>query len=183
MAKRVGFTTVELVVTVVVCAITFLLVAVWFEWDRTVHARSVCLNNLKQIGLSLRLYNGNGREIFPQDPKGTTVGSFSLLTNNYQTSYVTWICPSDVGVHPGGPTKPFGSSNVSYAYGAFGLTEGTQPDTPIVADRTTGDITSANPWITNTVTHRSAGGNVLYVDGHVAFTKTVDPPMYRGKNP
>jgi hypothetical protein len=56
-----------------------------------------CQNNLKQIGLSLRLYSGDYQKRFPTDAASTTLGSFALLTNNYQTSYKTWICFSDPG--------------------------------------------------------------------------------------
>lgn len=150
--------------------------------------RSSCLNNLKQIGLAMRLYSADYDERFPCDSAGTTVGSFALLTNKYQTSYKTWICPSDSStISAGSPTSPFTSNNTSYAYGGFGLSETAQPDTPIAADRSSscvgvwGDIVS--PYAGNRWTHKSDGGNVLFADGHVAFQKTFVPPMYLGKNP
>lgn len=144
----------------------------------------MCLNNVKQIGLSLRLYSGDFQKRFPCDAAGTAIGSFTLLTNLYQTSYKTWVCPSDLGVYPGGPTYPLSRTNLSYAYGGFGLTEETQPDTPLICDRSSaGDPTGVTPWKYNKWTHKSDGGNVLYADGHVAWVKTMDVPMYRGKNP
>ena len=142
-----------------------------------------CLNNLKQIGLAMRLYSGDCTEAFPCDSKATTLGSFALLTNNYQTSYATWVCPNDVGVTPGSPNTPFTSAHLSYAYGAFGMAETTQPDTPLACDRSSGDIRSATPYATNRWTHRSIGGNVLFADGHVAFQKKFVPPLYNAKNP
>lgn len=153
--------------------------------------RASCLCNLKQIGLSMRLYSGDHGEWFPCDPAWTVLGSYALMTNNYQTSWSTWICPSDncgpvgcgIPFSGGKVQNPFIKTNISYAYGAFGLNEGCQPDTPIVCDRTSGDIRSVTPYVGNTRTHKEVGGNVLFVDDHVAWTKTFVPPMYRGKNP
>ena len=60
-----------------------------------------------------------------------TLAAFGLLTNWFQTSYPTWLCPSDVGVVPGSSTTAFTKANLSYAYGAFGMTENLQPDSPL----------------------------------------------------
>jgi len=166
---------------------------------RETHRRSVCLNNLKQIGLAIRLYSGDCEDKFPADPGLSALGSFGMLTNTYwvyhtslgkyqrgpfQTNYQTWACPSDVGVVVGSPTKPFTSVNLSYAYGGIGLSEAAQPDTPIACDRSSqGDPVSTTPWSNNQWTHKSDGGNVLFADGHVAWFKTLAVPMYRGKNP
>jgi prepilin-type processing-associated H-X9-DG protein len=139
---------------------------------------------MKQIGLSLRLYSGDFSERFPCDATATTLGSFGLLTNKYQTSYKTWVCPSDPGMIAGAPVHPWTSTNLSYAYGGFGLTEKTRPDTPLACDRSSdGNPTGKKPWARNQWTHKSDGGNVLFVDGCVAFQQTMPVPMYRGKNP
>lgn len=148
------------------------------------HRRSLCLSNLKEIALGVRLYSGDCNEKFPTDPGLTTLGSFGLLTNTTQTNYLAWVCPADTNVVAGSPTKPFTSTNLSYAYGGFGLGETVQPDTPIACDRSSqGDPTSTNAWSNNQWTHKSDGGNVLFADGHVAWLKTLAVPMYRGKNP
>jgi hypothetical protein len=166
------------VIVVVVAMLGLVLSASLFSM-REKQRRATCLNNLKQIGLSLRLYS----EIYPCDPQMTTLGSLALMTNNYQTSYKTWICPSDIGVTIGSPTQPFTSKNLSYAYNGFGLSENVEPDTPLLADRTSADIRSSTPWANNVWTHKTDGGNVLFDDDHVAFMKTLPVPMYRGKNP
>ena len=153
--------------------------------------RASCMCNLKQIGLSMRLYSGDHGEWFPCDTGWTVIGTYALLTNNYQTSLKTWLCPSDgcgssgCGLNWGGgkDQNPFITTNFGYAYGAFGLNEQTQPDTPLACDRSSGDIRRVKPYVGNTRTHKEDGGNILYADGHVAWTKTFVPPMYRGKNP
>lgn len=145
--------------------------------------RASCLShNLKQIGLSLRLYSGDHKEWYPTDPTATTVGSLALLTNKYNVDFTSWVCPTDRGVTVGS-AQEFTSANCSYAYNGFGLTENVKRDTPLMCDRTTGDIRSTTPWQSNRWTHKSEGGNVLYADGHVGWHKQLAVPMYRGKNP
>jgi prepilin-type processing-associated H-X9-DG protein len=151
--------------------------------------RASCMCSIKQLGLSIRLYSGDNKGRFPTDASWTVLGSYALLTNFYQTSWSTWICPSD-NCGPGGcgfslrsVHNPFFKTNISYAYGGFGMTENVQPDTPILADRTSGDIRSKTPYMGNTRTHKQDGGDVLFADGHVEWTATFSPPMYRGKNP
>ncbi len=152
--------------------------------------RAHCLCSTMQIGLSMRLYSGDNRDRFPCDAAWTVLGSYALMTNSYQTSLRVWVCPSDncgpggCGLHWGGSIEnPFLKTNIGHAYGGFGLTEQTQPDTPMACDRTSGNIRSKTPYVGNTRTHKQDGGNVLFVDGHVAFAKFFPVPMYNGKNP
>jgi prepilin-type processing-associated H-X9-DG protein len=174
----------ELVVGIGAVLICIALVVPLLRNQGETRRRAICLNNIKQIGLAMRLYSGDCREAFPTDPGRTTLGSFGLLTNNFQTSYEAWICPSDPGVVAGNRRKPFTSANLSYAFGAFGFTEVAQPDTPLACDRSSqGDPIGATPWANNQWTHRSDGGSVLFADGHVEFRKIMVPPMYNAKNP
>lgn len=183
-----GFTLVELLLVVVVIAMIVLVILPPLRAAREKARRTSCMCNLKQIGLAVRLYSGDNQQRFPTDITWTTKASWALLTNRYQTSHRTWTCPSDTGIASCGATSglvpnPFTANLVSYAYGGFGLTESTQPDTPIACDRTSGEVTGVTPYTSNEWTHQSDGGNVLFADGHVAFQKTFVPPMYRGKNP
>jgi type II secretory pathway pseudopilin PulG len=152
--------------------------------------RSSCNCNLKQIGLAMRLYAGDQGHWFPCDPEATVLGSYAMLTNSYLSAPKTWMCPSDSGVSGCGspvagsqPVNPFKPNRVGYAYGGFGLNELAPPDTPLACDRTSGEITSATPWKGNRWTHKEDGGTTLFADGLVEWRKTLNPPMYRAKNP
>ncbi|MSR64949.1 MAG: hypothetical protein EXS18_04115 [Verrucomicrobiae bacterium] len=182
--RRKKMTFIELIVLITVLSALFGLMVTALHRARENAWRACCLGNHKQIGLAMRLYSGDFQERFPTDKAWTTLGSFALLTNKYQTAPAVWTCPSERGGVVPSRGDAWTSKNVSFAYGGFGLTENTQSDTPLMCDRSSqGDPVGANPWSQNKWTHKSAGGNVLYIDGHVAFVQTLNPPMYRGKNP
>jgi prepilin-type N-terminal cleavage/methylation domain-containing protein/prepilin-type processing-associated H-X9-DG protein len=183
--RRRGFTLIELLVVMAILTILAGMLLPALGQAREKGRRSVCLNNLKQIGYQMRLYSSDNAEQFPSAPGGvgTTLSSFSLLTNFFHPAYAVWICPSDRGVSPGSAAG-MTSANLSYAYGGFGYTEDVQPDTPIACDRSSvGNPIGYQPWNNNLWTHKVDGGNVLFADGHVAFIKNMVPPMYNGQNP
>jgi len=189
--KKPMFTLTQLLVIIAVLAMLAGLLLPTLQNAREVTRRSQCLQNLhNSIGAAMRLYSVDHDGWFPCDDGQTTLGSFALLTNSYQTSPARWICPTDAGVAERWdkslltPARQiWKASNVSYAYNGFGLTEHTQPDTPIACDRSSGDVRSKIPWATNQWTHKSEGGNVLYADGHVSWATRFTVPMYQGKNP
>lgn len=75
-----------------------------------------CVNNLKQVGLAVRLYANDHKEVFPTDPAklGKYLGTSRVL-----------ICPADPGA-AGLPAAPGGYSKSSYQF----TLEGASAETP-----------------------------------------------------
>lgn len=189
------FTLVELLVVMAIITILASMLLPSLSTAREKARRASCMSNLKQLGIAIRMYSGDNGEKFPSAPSGTgtTLASYGLLTNQYQTAYKLWLCPSDsTSQTAGSPTTPFTSNKLSYAYNGFCLSETVQPDTPIAADRSNafgggGGIRGITPYSgtvqDNSWTHKADGANVLFADGHVQFQRVFVPTMYYGENP
>jgi prepilin-type N-terminal cleavage/methylation domain-containing protein len=121
-----GFTLIELLIVLAILAI---LAGFFFPTvDRTPHkaARIRCVNNLKQVGLSFRLYAGENRDRYPMNistnnelivNEGTPIYRyFQLLQKGLGTPNVV-ICPSDKEGKVANNFANFGNSNVSYFIG------------------------------------------------------------------
>lgn len=143
--KQVGFTLIELLVAIVVVALLAALLFPVFFKLRERGRQTVCLSNLRQLGMATSLYAQDSDDRYPYggDPgdlntdgwKYTDSGKYWPAVQQMQANHRTlpnvmagyvksrelWHCPSDSGFDMGGQHEDIAMNARPTAFQAFGM--------------------------------------------------------------
>lgn len=168
-----------LIELVCVAAILLILFVVYFNPSGARYQsrkQVACRQNLQFLYLALQMYANDHTGRFPQTRMAETAEPvLSLLVPQYTTRTELFICPGSRH-RKLKPAQPFADARISYAY-LMGLTNDNNPGQWLLSDRQVNTLpkqTGERLFATNSIgpgsNHRQFGGNVLFTDGHTAFS-------------
>lgn len=188
-----GFTLAELLVVITIIAVLASLLLPSLARIREEGRRTVCKNNLRQIGQGCILYSTDSGDYYPykcnsDEMKSNPLASLALLYPNYVNARKIFVCPSTadlcIDLEPGDSFTPHGIAarsgplrQTSYGYDDM---KGplTPPEVPIAADCppapeemvfSPSAVGTSGAGEFNSANHRFEGQNVLYYNGNVKW--------------
>ena len=182
-----GLTLVDLCVLMAALAILYFLVFAGASFGKAKEKalRVQCVNNLKQIGLSTRVWEGDHGDKYPWRIPGTNGGTmdfisgpnawrhFQVMPNELSTPKIL-VCPADASRTAATNFTFFNNSNLSYFVG-IDASE-TNPQSLLMGDRNITNGTPIRNGILELTTNSPTGwtaemhrkiGNIVLADGSV----------------
>ena len=175
--RKKGFTLMELLVVMAIMSALAALLLPALGRAREKGRRTICMANLKQIGLAIHMYAEDYYERFPGNGVEDTGSSeMGFLFPRYINASTVWDCPGD-------KKNSFATisnhilTNSSYAYDDEHLeSEDLDIKLALSADR------GVSGTLTKKSNHSTEGVNVLYVSGAVRWVSADDAGNIRTSN-
>jgi len=185
--KERGMTLIEIFVVLVIISILAVLLIPALINAKHRALRISCVNNLMQIGLSCRVWEGDHTNLYPMQVSGANGGTmefttgpnvfrhFQVMSNELSTPYIL-ICPAESDRMRARATNFdfMSNSNISYFVGIDA--NETNPQLILSGDRNITNGTSVKNGVLNLTTNNLAGwteemhnkiGNIGLADGSV----------------
>lgn len=180
-ARIAGFSYIELLISTTIIGICYVMLMGSGSALGQSRAKAQCAEHLAQLHQSLTLYAAEHEGAYPQVTGATSSEApLSLLVPLYTTDTSLFICPGSKDL-PLPPAQPFPDRHISYAY-YMGLRKDAPAGTPLVSDaqatlgaKTYGAAIFSAEGGSPGNKHRSYGGNLLFVDGHVETCSAMLP--------
>ena len=201
--RRLGFTLIELLVVIAIIAILAAILFPVFSRAKAAAKKSVCLSNMRQIGLALQMYLSDNDDRLPdrRDLKSSLPGGYRpwttwppsdprsgwavIVLEPYTKNDDIWLCPSARGVFRGAVQVE--QETGKGAMSNYWMWRFDRPDFPIPLDNLWGktpesavaDLQRANNKFIG-VPEGVADVEIM-VDAYFPNTVPTNPPEYDGK--